>query len=355
MEILESHVPLAACAPATLFLVGRINKNGTTSKWEAIDKYAPVIGATLEANSGKTVRQKRFHEQLRAFLEKHDMRWHSDDTERAAYHFRVMLRTLQGLRRSGRKPPTQYGHLQVLVDKCVLDRPAPSDACDACVDNHDADDHSHDDDTDTSHECVEVPLLKRPIEQVDVQSSQENDLESGAASGDDLEAALFGSGARKHLATTPPHKPKIAAALATQTPSKSLPALPGPINYNDIAKLTASLCAGAAVGPTPREYMALSSELKKKATTSRQAVMKKPAAAEAAAAASPSFPLEDAISKYLKVAAPEKVVRKRLHSNIWHKERDFQASLGVDDNEAKRKASMAAATAIDRFMQLRAA
>jgi hypothetical protein len=159
-RMLEAHIPIGKCKPGELFKVAKVTKAGTTSCWASIKTNFGLIDEILEATKGRLVNQKKFSVQLSAFLHKHGLKWALNDRERAAYGLRTMMRTLLAMKREGRKAPFQYGQINILIDKVVLD--------DVTVD------------PDEFPDIVEVPIPKKKIDVVEVgDTSDESDEEVG--------------------------------------------------------------------------------------------------------------------------------------------------------------------------------
>ena len=119
-QLLDAYVPLARCHPRQLFRVRKINRDGTTSDWEAIASCKPLLSALLEKSKGLKPLQESFVKQLDSWLRGHSLSWALVDVEGAVHHLRVQLSTLQSYARNRRAPPRRHASLSCLIDKMYV-------------------------------------------------------------------------------------------------------------------------------------------------------------------------------------------------------------------------------------------
>ena len=115
-KILDETVPLTQCSPKKPFRV-RESSCGLTSDWNICMKYLTTLSAMLEATGGKQLTYKPFTKQLKTWLASQNCNWCLADLENCADGLRVMIRSLQSMKRNLGKPPRNYAALQVLLDK----------------------------------------------------------------------------------------------------------------------------------------------------------------------------------------------------------------------------------------------
>ena len=120
LDVLSNALPIGSCKPTELFKIDRATKAGVTASWTTIAKHKHILTEVLDVSHGRVLNQNNWHTQLRVFLQKSGMSWSLVDTERAEYHFRIMMQKLLNTKRSGRLPPKQFGQLAVLVEKMYI-------------------------------------------------------------------------------------------------------------------------------------------------------------------------------------------------------------------------------------------
>ena len=333
LRLLSQHVPLASCRPRTLWAVEKISKNGTTSNWEAMNKQYYLLSDLLDHTDGHPLKQKRFHNAFREFLQQNGINWALVDSERSTYHLRVQMRTLQACKRYGRKPPQKFQRLQALVEKCAL---TAETSVDEDID-HDAKPPAD----------VDMPLvLAQPVEMVLSSQESSEDCHDFAPieedSDDSLEVALFGR------SSTPA---RVSQLAVTDDDHSATPLVVDYAGIDALVKDFSDAHGSFTVGPTPTEYRAMPKN--RACSAARLEVKKRPAKKSATPLASSQA---DPVLRYVSIRdVAEKVLVKRVHSAVWHKERQALLAQGADDKEAKQKAAVAATSATLRFRDLRRA
>ena len=211
-NILNSHVPLASCKPGDLFRLPKVAANGLSSSWGVMERHFALLSDIIDQGEGKIVKQRKLHEQLRAWLTHHKMDWAWKHSEQSATWLRCMLQSLLQLKRPGHTVPKNHSKLQILVDKLFLaakdiqhlvDTPslaAPLSDIAAAIEPK----QEKDDLPDLIDDVTVVELKRKIIDLVCVSDSESEDLEE----------RLFGN-KNKHCPTV--SKPQITTSTTIST------------------------------------------------------------------------------------------------------------------------------------------
>ena len=191
----DEAIPLSTCTPQDLF------RYESASKWQDIRKWSSALSALLDVSQGRIPTQRRWHAQLRKWLEKSEKSWSYADSERASYGVRQMLQCLLVRKRDHGAAPKRYSGLNVLIAKLHLD-------CEGCGEDKDiagisADESSVDleDAEPRQYQVVAVEGVSSAsdVEIVSSTCAIPVTMDSLAA----LENSLFGDDADDHALVTP--------------------------------------------------------------------------------------------------------------------------------------------------------
>ena len=326
--LLSSHVNHDAIAPCKLF------KYDSKNRWQCIKSWASLINAILDATSGRIPKQKRWHNQLRKWLQDRSFVWVLGDTERAAYGLRQMMQALLKRKQNEGVPPHRYAPLAYLVDKTHA-----SDADEEVDQTHEEageeDEGSDDGSDDIGDAVVEVPVKQDPMACVVLSDEEEAPL-LNLRGWDLLEQNLFEPIA---MAETPPAKKRRFACKTT--PEKSELKTTPEKSELDIGAIVAHSLESVDTAPLPGDYK--KAFVKKKPAAAKR-MKKRPAAPAAGAPAldMKGIDLDGIVDNYVRMrggSAGDKVLRHRLHSKLWHLARSIDGAVfaGLVAAEGKRR------------------
>ena len=220
-SLLSAHVMASKLTPNKIFAYS------AKSKRQACKEWREFLSALLDKTGGRILRQKKWHAQLRCWLENQGKAWCWTDSEKAAYGLRQMLQVLLKRKSDFGRAPNRFKELDTLVGKVhVSDNEGEELAND---DNDHDDDANSDPDTDS---CVEVEILPRHVGAPCVQVSSDSDWgllvlgeEVTTQSLRELEMALYPSTPQKKRITaktpeydlmSPPKFPGHTGAISAQ-------------------------------------------------------------------------------------------------------------------------------------------
>ena len=116
--LLQNHL-LVADSSAPFAYPKQDMKQGIS--WPGMWKHRLFLDDMLDATQGHMLRQKRWGRQLSSFCAHQNIKIDEAKVEQGAYNVRVMLSHLRNCKLKCVKPPKQYGPLQALLAKMVVD------------------------------------------------------------------------------------------------------------------------------------------------------------------------------------------------------------------------------------------
>ena len=335
-DLFNSHIPLASCKPRELWKLDRINAAGHTSEWAVIQRNSQLISELLEVTSGRIPHQKTLAPALDAWLRDKGIQWAYTDTERAALHLRTMLMSLVPFRRnSSKKFPFKHQSLQVLADKIHQSDDEGGPACPSAG----------------SQESACEPILPAPAKRIMIQISDPPTPEPAPEiSLDDLdwlEKNLFGqtsSAAEKQRVFGDSSFPEDELGNANANP-----VMPADFTKNSqkpaaekksVLRRPSAAAAAAAPAAAPKKRPSASAKTMKAVETKKTKTDEDDETKET-----------DPIRSYLNFEGPEERQKcyKRLHSKVWHDERNRCLRNGHSDEYAKNQAAKSARSTIERW------
>ena len=346
-------------------------KHAHTNRWAAIQANQKFLFAVAEVAGGQVPHQCSLHLSFRKWLADQHLTWSLGDTERAIIDLRHMLKRLQRANTLEQKPPKKFAGLSKLVD--LFDGGQEARVTEAEVD---------DDDDDVRSEepvvvCEAVQTIATAIDVSDVCSSPSSpgvELVCTAENYDDmmplddLENALFTK--KKRL-------------RCRQKTSSIMPAtIPGSVGIAEMEDLFEVALESEGRAPTPSCYRARfkKSKKKKKKKGKGKARAKGKAKAKAKANAgtpekarpargadeevetppkvskssAPAFSIDAVVKGYLHMV-DDATTRKRVHSNVWHRQQAFGISQGLPKPQVAQLAGEKGRAAVKRFIELKTA
>ena len=321
--LFSEHVKVSSCSPTTLWSLQRITKDHHTSDWGAMKKAFRELHFCLEKSGGLIPHQLSFGRQLTSWLKDGGFEWQPNEIDACALRFRMMLQSLLDRKRRDQSAPRNFSELAVLMDMLHLARSENEVA-------ETPDIHRPSSKRLRCKQDVvsEVPIVKKPVDVVQISDSSESD-----GGFEELEKRIF-----KTNTSTSTTAPLSAAQLA-------------------------ELAQGAAAGPSPEDYLAVTRAEAKKKGKSKTKEIAAPLPVDSKGGGPPmkratkdskgvANGAVDPIEPYVNLDGKKKVIRKRVHSRAYDLMKGYHLAQGVSKEEACLKAQTYACAQVERWLTL---
>eukprot|EP00959_Pyramimonas_sp_CCMP1952_P169280 3536399-Pyramimonas_sp.AAC.1 len=325
--LFSEHLKVSSCSPNTLWSLQRVTQNHLSSDWSAMKKAFAELHFCLEKSGGLIPRQLSFSRQLTSWLREGGFDWQPAEIDACTMRFRMMLRPLLDRKRRDQGAPRNFSELAALMN--MLQLSSKRMVGDEVGEPPDLDRPASKRIRGKQDVVTEVPIVKKPVDVVQISDSSETDSDF-----EKLEKKLF-----KNTTSTSTRAPLTAAQLV-------------------------ELAQGAAAGPSPGDYMAVSrEETKKHAESKNKTMVPAPLPDDSKDMATPMETAKqgakgvasdavDPIEPYLKMNGKRSVIRKRVHSRAYVLEKGYHLAQGASKEEACKKAQVYACAQAERWSTL---
>ena len=360
-QIFDEHMRKSDCCTQSLF------KFDKRASWMGIDKHKALIHSLLAEAKGTTPNQLSLHASLRGWLHDQGLLWCITDSDRAIMDLRGLVRRIVRYHRLARPVPRRFRHLEGLLLLCHADPPPTlPPPPQRGLSSHGADAAQSSSDEDAQIVDSLAPLVA-PICDVSSESSSSSEVEiTGVHRGpevdmESLEVELFRVKRRKYCSKTAAADSSSGGVLSSWCSELELASLlegakqieeraPTPRQYTKAFKMKKKLNKRPAA--RVNKSVDVTPAKKAKPTLFDDAV-ETPEKSSAPPAAAGLVPIDPIVRQYLDAPTDEKH-RKRVHSNVWHRQMKLCKLNGDPPDKTRELASARGREAVRRWMELKA-